>query len=321
MAREGIRWHLIERRRGRYDFSSVLPLLDAARAARVQVVWDLFHYGWPDDIDIFSPEFVRCYAGLARAFADFVGQESEKPLIVAPVNEISYVAWAAGTVGRIYPCEKERGPELKRQLVRAAIAGIEAVWEAAPTARIVHPDPVINVIADPARPEDESGAAAYRRGQYESWDMLCGQLAPELGGAPKYLDIIGVNYYPANQWFLDGATILRGRAEYRPFREILAEVYARYGRPIIIAETSDEGASGPAWLRYVCGETKAAMRAGVEIEGICIYPVLDYPGWDDDRLCSTGLWGYAVDDGRREIKRPLAWELRRQRRAFVVRSA
>ena len=31
--------------------------------------------------------------------------------------------------------------------------------------------------------------------------MLCGRLWPELGGGERYLDIIGVNFYPHNQWF------------------------------------------------------------------------------------------------------------------------
>ena len=67
---DAIRWHLIERSPGAYDFSSVLSMLDAARRAGVQVIWDLLHYGWPDDIDIFAPEFVERFARLAAAFAE-----------------------------------------------------------------------------------------------------------------------------------------------------------------------------------------------------------------------------------------------------------
>ena len=33
--RDGLRWHLIERTPGKYDFSSVLPMLSAARQAGV----------------------------------------------------------------------------------------------------------------------------------------------------------------------------------------------------------------------------------------------------------------------------------------------
>ena len=44
-------------------------MLEAARAAGVQVVWDLCHYGWPDDLDVFSPAFVERFARFAGAAA------------------------------------------------------------------------------------------------------------------------------------------------------------------------------------------------------------------------------------------------------------
>ena len=37
------------------------------------------------------------------------------------------------------------------------------------------------------------------------------------------------------------------------------------------------------------GEVRAAMRRNVPMIGLCIYPIMDYPGWDDDRHCSIGL--------------------------------
>src|SRR5579883_3295621 len=44
-ARDALRWHLIERAPGRYDWSSFLPMLRAARRTGVRVVWYLCHYG------------------------------------------------------------------------------------------------------------------------------------------------------------------------------------------------------------------------------------------------------------------------------------
>src|ERR1043166_6354340 len=38
VAREGVRWHLVERTPGVYDFSSVLPIVRAARATGTQVI-------------------------------------------------------------------------------------------------------------------------------------------------------------------------------------------------------------------------------------------------------------------------------------------
>src|SRR5690349_16534097 len=57
-ARETVRWHLVEQRPGVYDFATMDVMLKAARRHGIQLVWDLCHYGWPDGLDIFSPEFI-----------------------------------------------------------------------------------------------------------------------------------------------------------------------------------------------------------------------------------------------------------------------
>ena len=244
--REGLRWHLIETTPGRHDFASVLPTLRAARDAGMQVIWDLFHYGWPEDLDIFDPGFVRRFARMAGAFAGLLAGETDEVPWVAPVNEISFVAWAGGEVAELDPYARSRGRELKRQLVRASIAATEAVWAVLPSARVAQIDPVFHVVAHPDRPHEAPAAEAYRRAQFQAWDMLSGRIDPALGGHPKYLDVIGVNYYPWNQWVYngptsEGTTIGPDDPGHRPFRLILGEIAGRYGRPLFIAETGTEG--------------------------------------------------------------------------------
>jgi hypothetical protein len=325
VAREGLRWHLVESEPGRYDFSTALPIMRAARKTGTQVIWDLCHFGWPDHLDIFKPEFVESLARYAAAFADWLMKESDGPGYFVPVNEISYFSWAAGDEGSIFPFITGRGFELKTQLVRAAIRAMDAIWAVLPSARFVHVDPIIHVIAAAKRPEDKPDAEAYRQSQFQSWDMLSGRLWPELGGDPRYLDIVGVNFYPHNQWFynLKGfrrirrfTPISRRHPLYRPFREMLAEVYARYHRPILIAETGAEDGRRAGWFRYVCGETEAAIAAGVPVHGMCLYPILNHPGWNDGRHCHNALWDYADDEGHRDIYQPLARELKRWQKVF-----
>jgi beta-glucosidase/6-phospho-beta-glucosidase/beta-galactosidase len=315
--REGIRWHLIERKPYRYDFSSVLPMLRAARDAGIQVMWDLCHFGWPDDLDVLSADFVSRFARLARAFALVLADETNTIPLITPINEISFVAWAAGEMGYICPFMRGRGDALKEQLVRATIAGVEAVWDVNPHARVCHIDPVFNVVADPARPHERAVAEANRQSQYQAWDMLSGRQAPHLGGCDKYLDIVGVNYYPWNQWtYLNpeeaGPPLPRSHPEYRPFRDILHEVFERYRRPLFVGETGAEGDVRPDWLCYVGAEVCAALRQGIPVEGICLYPIVNFPGWDNDRYCHNGLWDYADETGEREIHQPFAEELHRQ---------
>jgi hypothetical protein len=158
----------------------------------------------------------------------------------------------------------------------------------------------------------KQAAAEHQRSQLDGWDMLGGRLSPELGGSPQYLDIVGANYYVHNQWVFQGKFIESTDPRYRPLHDILYEVYRRYRRPIFISETGIEDDRRPAWLRYVCDEVVQALQRGVPVEGICLYPIVNYPGWEDERRCHTGLWDYCDDCGHRELYQPLAEELARQ---------
>ncbi|MFN2533318.1 MAG: beta-glucosidase [Pyrinomonadaceae bacterium] len=316
-AREGLRWHLIEKTQGHYDFSSALGMLRAARETGTQVIWDLCHYGWPDGLDIFSARFVDAFAKLAREFALLLRNETDETPFISPINEISFFSWGAGETAWLNPYERGRGNELKEQLVRSAVAAIEEVWAVNRATRITQIDPVINVLPkDPKNRDQRRAAEAYRQSQYEAWDMLAGRLKPELGGSEKYLDILGINYYVHNQWILGGSFIEQTNPRYKPFREIIKEVYERYGRPLFVAETGIEDEARPIWFRYVCSEVSAAMQEGVQMEGICLYPIVNHPGWVDDRHCYNGLWDYANEKGERKIYEPLAEELKRQTQHF-----
>lgn len=324
-AREGVRWHLAEQRPRRYVFSSARSVVRAAQATGTQLIWDLCHFGWPDHVDLFKPEFVTSLAQFGAAFATWLAGQAEGPYFFVPVNEISFFAWASGDEGSMYPFVTGRGFELKTQLVRAAIAVMDEIWSVLPSARFAHVDPVIHVVASTRHPEEQPAAEAYRLSQFQAWDMLSGRLWPELGGQERYLDIVGLNFYPHNQWFYNLKGVRRIRKFtplsrrhplFRPFRQMLSELQERYPRPLFVAETGAEDALRPGWLRYICQESQAAMAAGVDLQGICLYPILNHPGWVDDRHCYNGLWDYSDQKGNRRIYAPLATELRRWRKVF-----
>lgn len=313
-ARDGVRWHLIEPEPFRYDFESLEKQIKAARSTGVKVIWDYFHYGYPDDLDIFSEHFIERFAAFSEALTRYLADElGEEGLTVCPVNEISFFSWIAGEVAVFHPCRQRCGDELKNQLVRAAIASLDAILEVCPGTRWIFTDPAIHVV-----PRDETKAAriaaeSYRRAQFHAFDMLAGRRLPELGGDPRYLDIIGLNYYFHNQWrHPSRRKIPRGHAQYRPLSEILQEYAERYNRPMIIAETGIEDDARPDWLRYVSEQTHAALSNGVPVYGICLYPIVNHPGWADNRHCYNGLWDYADEKGEREIYLPLADEIKLQ---------
>jgi beta-glucosidase/6-phospho-beta-glucosidase/beta-galactosidase len=300
-ARDGARWNLIDQE-GRLDFSSVMPFLDAAAAEGITVIWDLFHYGYPDDLDPFTPEFITRFADYCYAFARLVARRSHAIPFYTPVNEISYFAWVAGDQGDFAPHAHGRGPELKLQLARASIAGMNAILAVDSRARFVHCDPLCRVVAPTDAPH-LAGEAEYFNYHcvHEAWDMIGGILYPELGGSARHLDIIGVNYYGYNQWEHQRPNNVIGPDDPRhmPFAEMLTQLYARYRRPLLVSETSSHADFRPSWLHAIGDECLRALKAGVDLHGLCLYPILDMFDWHDAGApLGMGLWDLCrADDG------------------------
>ena len=299
--RDTVRWHLIERTPGAYDFASLEPMAAAAERHQMQIVWDLCHYGWPDDLDLFAPAFVDRFAAFARAVARYFRDRSDAVPFYTPINEISFFAWAAGDAGWFYPFGHGRGPEVKRQLIRATVAAIEAIWEVDRRARIVTVEPLIHVVPPQGKPDVNGVAAGYRNSQFEAWDMLSGTAAPELGGSPAYLDVMGVNFYHDNQWEWPGGRKIAWHVKPRdarwvPFHQLFKEAYNRYQRPIFVGETSHVGSGRAEWLREMADELCRAVDVGVPVEGVCLYPIIDRFEWDNpNHWHNSGLWDFTRD--------------------------
>jgi beta-glucosidase/6-phospho-beta-glucosidase/beta-galactosidase len=319
VVRETARWHLIERPGG-YDFSSLLPMVRAAEMTGLESIWNLCHYGWPDDLDIFSPRFIDHFAKFARATARLLRDESAGTLFFAPINEISFFTFA--TTRFMYPYAKGRDFEMKRQLVRAGIAATEAIWDVDPQARIIWADPIINVVAPLDKPWLAAQAEAATASQFEAWDMIAGRVQPELGGDPKYLDIIGGNFYHNNQWEVDTGEKIHWHIRpfderWVPFRHLVARLYRRYERPVYVAETSHIGVGRAQWVRELSDEILAAREDGVPVEGVCLFPIIDRPDWEDfSHWHNSGLWDLHCDAGGcllRVIHDEYAEEIQRMR--------
>lgn len=310
--RDGTRWYLIEKIPGEYDWSTFLPVLHAAENHQIEVIWELAHFGWPDNLDIFQPEFVDRFAAFSRAFARLLRQEGYTAPFITPVNQISFWAWAGADVALFNPNVTGQGRKLKLQLVRASLAAMRAIRAELPDARFVVTDPLVNIVA-----QDETGAAqqeAQRQheAQYEVWDMLAGRLNPELGGDESLLDIIGLTWYPDNQWTVEGETLNADHPDWRGLSSLLNEVWQRYQRPLLIAETGAEGTARGSWLNTVADEVNKALNNGVQVEGVSIYPAVDYPSWADDRRAPGGLLGLPDPNGNRTPFEPYALALRSQ---------
>ena len=296
--REGIRWAQIEKTPYRYDFSTVKLMLDAGQRQGIQQIWDLCHFGYPDDLTPLHPMFARRFAALCRAFVDFY--RSERPddvLIVTPINEVSFISWLGGDANGTTPYCYGQGWRVKYGLMRAYIEGSYALREADPGIRLLTTEPLVNIVPPPrASPQHVRHARNAHRDQFQATDMLCGRLSPELGGSPELLDIVGFNYYYDNQWQLHPYGKLGWNdpamdPRWRPLRSLLHDAYKRYRRPFVITETSHPGEDRPLWWQMIGQECAAVIRKGLPLWGSCIYPIIDRPDWDHlDQWHQSGLW-------------------------------
>ncbi len=318
-AREAVRWPLVDRR-GRYDFSSVRPFLEASRRHEIEVIWDLFHYGYPQELDPFSEEFIKRFADYCHAAARFIGDHQRQTCYFTPVNEPSFFAWAGGEVGRFAPHCLGRGPDLKLALARAAIAGIDAIRAALPNARIVNVDPLCRVVPPMDHVDPHADAEDFnQRAVFEAWDMICGRTLPELGGSRAHLDIVGVNYYWTNQWEIgrEETPLPLDDPRHRHLADLLRGVWERYGGELLITETAHVGDIRPIWMRAVADECEKLLDEGVPLRGVCLYPILGMPEWHDrEQWTEMGLWNLVPENGdlRREIYSPMLEQLRAAQR-------
>ncbi|GHG31323.1 glycosyl hydrolase 53 family protein [Paracoccus aerius] len=103
------------------------------------------------------------------------------------------------------------------------------------------------------------------------------------------VDVIGVNYYPHT-----ARTVLS---------KVLLKSWRRYGKPVIVSETSwhdghpvhhrrHPGFNKRHWLQYVLNEVTLAKEQGVDIAGVCWYPIIDCPPWRAPR--SRSRWSHGL---------------------------
>ena len=299
-ARETVRWPLVDLGRGGYDLSSVEPFAEAARRNRVEVIWDLFHYGFPRDLDLFGEDFPKRFADYCYAVGRFIRARTDGTCWFTPINEPSFFAFAGGENGLFAPHVTGRGWELKVALVRAAIAGIDALRAAVPGCRIVNVDPLCRVAVHPDRPHEADEARGFNEGAvFQAWDMLAGRLLPELGGSAAHLDVVGINYYWTNQWEWRAEPAPDGRIppladddpRRLPLAELVRSVWDRYGHDLIISETAHVGENRGPWLSEVVQEAEAMLADGIPLRGVCLYPILGMPEWHEPEVWTPmGLW-------------------------------
>ena len=319
VSREGIPWPMVDRK-GSCDFSCIDAMIDAMNRQQILPIWDLCHYGYPDDLDPFTDAFTQRYAAYCRKAANYVADKMHGPYFFTPVNEITFFSFCGGEWGWVAPFTKTKEDRfrLRLALCKAAIAGVKAIREVIPDARMIHMDPLVQVVAPRDRPDQKQ--AAWNETYVDTflaWDILYGRAYPEFGGAPEVMDIVGANNYSFGQMEY------REHGPHHPLSpdddrivslcDLLHLVWDRYHRPMIIGETSGMNEGRADWLRDVMEESLAAVEGGIDLHGICLFPAVDMPDWHTGQWLHNGLYDI-VPEGE-VLKRvectPYIGELRR----------
>ena len=332
--RESIGWRHIEQQ-GPAGFQALHAQAHLAAQDGMQVIWTLMHYGWPAALnpfeapDVFIDAFAHHCARVAKLLLKVRAATGGPQPVYQPINEISFLAWAASSTGLIHshvPSDPGNGFRLKCVLVRAALRAMDAIRAVDPDARMLHTDPLVHV--EPplgAGPGVTSAANAAHARQFEAWDMLAGRVAPELGGAMHYLDLLGINYYHDNQWEEGSGDRLDWHLEdprRRSFADLAATLWQRYERPLCISETGHVGEGRAAWLDHMAAGVAECAARGIPIGGVCLYPVIDRPDWQDPgHWHHSGLWdvpGADAGDFTRRLCQPYAERLRHWQSIFTT---
>ena len=302
--REGIRWAHIEIKPYEYDWSTVALMIECGKKKQIQQVWDICHFGFPDDLTPLHPMFSSRFAALCRAFIRFYRSvDALSTLIVTPINEVSFISWLGGDACGTAPYCRGYGWEVKYSLMKAYIAGIEAIKEEDNNVRILTTEPLVNMVPPfNATREQFEQSRLIHENQFQVLEMLCGNICPELNGRPHYLDILGFNYYHNNQWITSTFDYLPWKNEFddprwKPLSDLLADVFNRYKRPLVLSETSHPKEHRPIWIDFIATECASLLAQQIPLWGVCWYPIIDRPDWDHlDPWHQSGLWDVKISD-------------------------
>jgi beta-glucosidase/6-phospho-beta-glucosidase/beta-galactosidase len=304
--REGFLWSAIDKGNGVYDFDRFEKMLAIGKEEGMEQIWDLNHFDYPDYLDPMTDEFVAAFARYAKRALELIKKYEHGQIYIVPINEISFFSFMAGSVALWAPYLRSAGYRLKQQLVKASIAAMDVMWEVDATIRFIQVDPIFYRVA--SKPESIVTKAmedAFRETKFQSFDMLSGRLMPELGGDPKYLDIIGANYYKDNQEWITGDDLMDASCHKEmpldhpdrlSLKDLLREVEDRYHLPLVLTETGCIGSLRIPWWTRVLKEVEDSIADGIPLYGVCAYPVIDRPDWHTFELTNSGLWDFEKGD-------------------------
>ena len=330
--RYGFPWYRLNPAPGRFRWDWADRVVDRLDELGLEAIVDLVHYGTPLWLDngFLHTDFPARLAEYAAALAD---RYRGRLTTWTPMNEPQITAMHCGEQG-IWP-PRLTGHDGYVKLVRAIVRGVVAAQEAlgevsGGAARIVHVEATFRYAGATEAFAEE--VELLRARQFLIQDLLGGQvddghpLAGYLRGHgfgdddltwcaanPAIPDVVGINYYPhlTTTDYRPGETLPVAARPRRDdwatgLEEVLRAFAGRYGRPLMVTETSVLGdvPRRLAWLDASL-ELVAGLRGqGVEIVGYTWWPLFDLVGWEyrdalgpvGEHLVRMGLFDLEADE-------------------------
>jgi beta-glucosidase len=293
--RYGIPFHVVARDPDRLDWAWTDRALGALRDRDLEPIADLLHFAVPDDLTGFDdPRLPARFISYVEAFAD------RYPWVrwYTPVNEPFITAHFSAGLG--WWNERLASPmSFVRALDNAAscaILAMEAIRQRRSDAIFLQSDACESF---QARRDDAMVEATFRQERgYLGFDLTYGRpvstsmrawlLASGLTAARlRWFErrgsdagcIVGLDYYEMNEHFVDsdGAESPAPRAG---LAELATAYYARYGLPMILAETNNVDERAADWLAELWGDIIRLRARGIPMNGLCWYSLTDQIDWD-----------------------------------------
>ncbi|HEV2804742.1 MAG TPA: family 1 glycosylhydrolase [Chthoniobacterales bacterium] len=300
------------------DWSWPDDRLARARALGIRPIAGLLHHGsGPVGTNLLDPKFPEKFAryagAIARRYPWIDGY--------TPVNEPLTTARFSALYGHWYPHAQDDGSFARALLNqgRATVLAMRAIRQVNPEAQLIQTDDLAKTFSSPSLSYQ---AAFENERRWIAWDLLSGVVdrAHPLWSYFKWTgvsdseletflrepcppDVIGANYYVTSERFLDDnfsahpaqcrggngrdvyADIAAVRSEFSEIagpKNLLMEVWERYGTPIAITEahlgcTADEQLR---WFMQIWDAANEARSAGADIRAVTIWSLLGSFDWD-----------------------------------------
>ena len=326
------------------DWSWPDARLGRLRELGVKPIAGLVHHGsGPKNTSLIDPAFAEQLA----AYAGAVAQRYPWLEFYTPVNEPLTTARFSGLYGVWYPHGRDDATFVKALLnqSRATVLAMRAIRRVNPEAKLIQTD---DISKSYATTEMEPLASFYNERRWLSWDLLCGMVDDrhplweylvDTGIAVDELlwchqnscrpDIVGVNYYPTSERWLDHR-ISRFPGQYAgTYRDmqhadietprclatptpgigpLLTEVWERYGLPIAVTEAHIDASREDQmrWLLEIWEAAEHANESGADIRAVTIWALLGSYDWNSLLTESRGYYEPGPFDVRSPLPRPTA---------------